>query len=59
MSLAYAPAVSLRTVPVVRTGVLARDVCSRGGRGTVVAVFERSLYIHVSASPRSATDRRS
>jgi hypothetical protein len=34
-----------RDVAVVRAGVFARQVCRRGGRGEVAAVFERSLYV--------------
>jgi Protein of unknown function (DUF2877) len=45
MSLAYA--VDLCTVPVVRAGVLAREVCRRGGRGEVAAVFDRSFYLRI------------
>jgi hypothetical protein len=36
-----------RDVTVVRAGVLAREVCRRGGRGEVAAVFERSLYVRI------------
>ena len=36
-----------RDVAVVRAGVFARQVCRRGGRGEVAAVFERSLYVRI------------
>jgi len=45
MSLACSPAVFVRAVPVTRAGVLAHDICHRGGNGTVAAVFDRSLYL--------------
>jgi hypothetical protein len=45
MSLAYA--VDVCTVPVLRAGVLARQVCQRGSQGEVAAVFERSFYLRV------------
>ncbi|HEV3396718.1 MAG TPA: DUF2877 domain-containing protein [Xanthobacteraceae bacterium] len=34
-----------RAVPILRSGVLAREVCRRGGRGEVAAVFARSLFL--------------
>jgi hypothetical protein len=34
-----------RVVPVVRAGVLAQNLCRRGGRAEVVAVFDRCLYL--------------
>jgi hypothetical protein len=36
-----------RIVPILRSGVLAREVCRRGGRGAVAAVFARSLYLRI------------
>jgi Protein of unknown function (DUF2877) len=45
MSFAYA--LDVCTVPVRRAGVLARDICRRGGRGEIAAVFERSLYLRI------------
>jgi hypothetical protein len=45
MSLAYA--VDVCTVPVLRAGGLARELCRRNGRGEVAAVFERSFYLRV------------
>jgi len=36
-----------RVVPIVRAGVLAREMCRRGGRGDVAAVFARSLYVRI------------
>jgi hypothetical protein len=47
MSGAFAPLLDVRTVPVLRAGVPARDVCRRGGTGAVAAVFERSFYLRV------------
>jgi uncharacterized protein DUF2877 len=47
MSLAYAPAVDTRAIPVVRAGVVAREVCRCGGRGAVATVFERSFYVRI------------
>jgi hypothetical protein len=32
-------------VPIVRSGIVAREVCRRGGRASVAAVFERSFYL--------------
>jgi hypothetical protein len=34
-----------RVVPVVRAGVLAQNLCRRGGRAEVAAVFDRCLYL--------------
>jgi Protein of unknown function (DUF2877) len=45
MSIAYS--MDVRTVPVVRAGVQARNVCRRGGRGAVAAVFDRSFYLRI------------
>jgi hypothetical protein len=46
MSLAFARAASAdRAVAVLRAGVVARDLCRRGGRGAVAAVFARSFYL--------------
>jgi hypothetical protein len=46
MSLAFAHAASIdRAVAVLRAGVVARDLCRRGGRGEVAAVFKRSFYL--------------
>ena len=45
MSVAYP--IDVGTVPVLRVGMLAREVCRRGGHGEVAAVFERSLYLRV------------
>jgi hypothetical protein len=36
-----------RVVPIVRAGVLAREMCRRGGRGEVAAVFARCLYVRI------------
>jgi hypothetical protein len=36
-----------RVVPIARAGVLAREMCRRGGRGEVAAVFERSLHVRI------------
>jgi Protein of unknown function (DUF2877) len=36
-----------RVIPIVRAGVLAREMCRRGGRGDVAAVFDRSLYVRI------------
>jgi hypothetical protein len=36
-----------RVVPIVRAGALAREMCRRGGRGEVAAVFARSLYVRI------------
>ncbi|MBV8753050.1 MAG: DUF2877 domain-containing protein [Hyphomicrobiales bacterium] len=45
MSLAFERSDSVgRAVQVVRAGIIARDICRRGARGEVAAVFERSLY---------------
>ena len=46
MSLAFERSDSLeRAIAVLRAGVVARDLCRRGGRGEVAAVFERSFYL--------------
>ena len=46
MSLAFDRSDSLdRAVAVLRAGVLTRDLCRRGGRGEVAAVFERSFSL--------------
>jgi hypothetical protein len=34
-----------RVVAIVRAGVLAQDLCRRGGRAEVAAVFDRSFYL--------------
>jgi hypothetical protein len=34
-----------RAIPILRTGILAREVCRGGARAEVAAVFERSLYL--------------
>jgi hypothetical protein len=48
MSLAFERSVCVaREVAVVRTGVLAHEVCRRGGWGEIAAIFERSLYLRV------------
>jgi hypothetical protein len=48
MSLAFEHVAAIeRAVAVVRAGVVAREVCRRGGRGEVAAVFERSFYLRV------------
>jgi hypothetical protein len=43
MSVAYA--VDVCVVPVVRAGVLAREIFRRGGQGEIAAVFDRSFYL--------------
>jgi len=45
MSAAYP--IDLRAAAVLRAGVLARDICRRGGDGEVAAVFERSSYLRI------------
>jgi len=50
MSLAFERSAYLeRAVVVLRGGVIAREVCRRGARGEVAAIFERSLYLRVGA----------
>jgi hypothetical protein len=46
MSLAFAHAAyGDRAVAILRAGVVARDLCRRGERGEVAAVFDRSFYL--------------
>jgi Protein of unknown function (DUF2877) len=45
MSLAYP--IDVRAIAVLRAGVVARDLCRRGQRGEVAAVFERSFYLRI------------
>ena len=46
MSLAFDRSADVaRAVTVRRAGVVARDLCRRGGRGEIAAMFERSLYL--------------
>jgi Protein of unknown function (DUF2877) len=48
MSLAFDRGADVdRVVPVLRAGIVARDICRRGGRGEIAAIFERSLYLGV------------
>jgi hypothetical protein len=35
----------LRSIPILRSGVLAQDMCRRGGPAEVAAVFARSFYL--------------
>jgi hypothetical protein len=34
-----------RVIPILRSGILADDLCRRGGQAEVAAVFERSIYL--------------
>jgi Protein of unknown function (DUF2877) len=45
MSVAYL--IDVRAAAVLRAGVVARDLCRRGGHGEVAAVFERSFYLRI------------
>jgi hypothetical protein len=36
---------TVRAIPILRSGVLARDTCRRGGPAEVAAVFARSFYL--------------
>ncbi len=50
MSLAFDRTADVdRVVAVLRAGAVARDLCRRGGRGAVAAVFERSFYLRIGA----------
>jgi hypothetical protein len=32
-------------IPIARSGIVARDICRRGGRAAIAAVFERCFYL--------------
>jgi len=49
MSLAFEGSAHVdHAVAVLRAGVVARDLCRRGGRAEVAAVFDRCLYLRMS-----------
>jgi len=39
--------IDVRAIAVLRAGVVARDLCRRGQRGEVAAMFERSFYLRI------------
>jgi Protein of unknown function (DUF2877) len=48
VSLAYGAARDVGVIPILRSGVLAADMCRRIGRAEVAAVYERSFYLRAA-----------